>query len=68
MTNKRINESPTISDTLIFDILTPDANGCCLANPYKISQIIIYYITRDFNEGNTRQFDENRMRIQNVGE
>ena len=56
MALKRINESPTIGDTIIFDILTPDANGCYIANPYKISQIVIYYITRDFSGNNIGEF------------
>ncbi len=52
MALKRINESPTISDTIIFDILTPDVNGCFLSNPLSVNKITIYYITRDFGYNN----------------
>jgi hypothetical protein len=56
VTLKRINESPTISDTIIFDILTPDVSGCYLNNPVSVNKITIYYVTRDFGY-NTQQFD-----------
>lgn len=46
---KRINESPKITDKIIFDILTPDHNGCFLTDPHKVIDISIFFINRDFS-------------------
>lgn len=51
------DQNPTISDTVAFEILTPDANDCFLANPYAITQVKIYSIQRDFNNPNITQLD-----------
>ena len=57
MPDKRINESPTISDRIIFDITTPDVGGCFSANPYKVDRAIIFFVERSFTSGNDRQYD-----------
>lgn len=56
---KKIDENPTITDTVVFEITTPDANGCLLANPYKVESLVIYYVERDFSSGNLSEY-ENR--------
>lgn len=48
MALKKIDEKPTITDTILFEINTPDANGCFLSDPYKIDRVVIYYVERDF--------------------
>ena len=53
---KKINENPKIADTIVFDILTPDINGN-LVDPYKVLDIKIYFIIRDFNGNNYGQLD-----------
>src|ERR1035437_6086014 len=49
---KTINDNPTLVDQIQFSILTPDANGCFLTDPYMVSTVTIYYIERDFSTGN----------------
>lgn len=48
MALKKINEQPKITDTILLEITTPDADGCFSANPYKVDKVTIYYIERDF--------------------
>lgn len=62
MAEKRIDENPRITDTIIFDIETPGADGCFTDDPYKVDKVTIYYIERDFLGGNWGQYDkvENR--------
>lgn len=66
MTTKRITENPTIADTIIFDILTPnevisgveldpespDQPECFEADPFKVDDVKIFYIERDFTANN----------------
>lgn len=51
-------ENPTIADTILFELPTPDANGCFLANPYKVDSVVIYYVERDFTSGNFREYKQ----------
>ena len=58
---KRITENPTIADTIIFDILTPnevisgielDSESpnqpeCFEADPFKVDDVKIFYIERE---------------------
>lgn len=48
MALKKINESPKPTDTILFEIPTPDATGCFTSNPYKVDRVTIYYVERDF--------------------
>ena len=57
MANLTINDNPTISDTITFTLLTPDANGCFLSNPYVVNKVTIYYVERDFTNGNLNEYD-----------
>jgi len=63
-----INDNPSIADTIVFTLTTPDSNGCLLANPYKVDKVVIYYVQRDFNSGNLSEYsnetyDETSLRI-----
>lgn len=51
-----INENPSISDTVLFNLQTPDVQGCFLSNPYKVNNLIVYYVQRDFNSGNLNEY------------
>jgi len=57
MSIKRINESPTIADQVLIELNTPDADGCFLANPYKVNKVIIYYIERTYGGANYTSYD-----------
>jgi hypothetical protein len=50
--SKKINENPTIADDVLFEFETPDADGCLLANPYRVDTVKIFYIERNFSGGN----------------
>lgn len=56
MAEKTIQENPTITDTIVFEILTPDADGCFLADPYKVEKVSIYYVERTFFSNNFAQY------------
>lgn len=57
MALKTIDQNPTITDTILFEITTPDANGCFLSNPYKVDSVIIFYVERDFLGTNFGSYD-----------
>lgn len=48
MALKSINEHPKITDTILLEILTPDALGCFDDNPYRVDSVTIYHVERDF--------------------
>ena len=48
MALKKINEEPKVTDTILFELTTPDATGCYVQNPYKVDRLTIYYVERDF--------------------
>ena len=54
----KINENPTISDTIVFEITTKDIKNCNLFTPYKINSLVIYYVERNFSGGNTKQYNQ----------
>lgn len=58
---KKIDESPTISDTIEFDILCHDADGCFSADPYKVDKVVIYSVQRDFASGNPAEYEAVHM-------
>src|SRR6516164_9226196 len=58
MAVKTIDQNPTINDTVLFDILTPDADDCFSANPYIVNSVTIFYVERDFALGNPAEYDQ----------
>lgn len=58
MTIKTLTENPTITDTIVFDITTPGADGCFTSNPYKVDNLTIYYIARDYQKANFGEYDK----------
>ncbi len=57
MALKTIYQDPSVTDSVVIPILTPDVNDCFLANPYMVNNLIIYYIERDFSGGNVIEYD-----------
>lgn len=58
MALKKTNENPNINDTILLEIECPDGNGCFASNPYKVDNVIIYYIERDFLGKNFGEYTE----------
>ncbi len=48
MALKNFNENPRITDDILFEISTPDADGCFFSDPYKVDNVIIYHTERNF--------------------
>ena len=58
MAIKTISENPKITDTIVFDILTPGADGCFTADPYKVDVVKIFFIEKDFTDSNNSQLEK----------
>lgn len=58
MAIKNIFESPTIADMVVIPILTPDSDGCFLADPFKVDNVKIFYISRNFNTPSNAELEE----------
>lgn len=56
MATKTIDDNPSITDTVLFDLLTPDASGCFTSNPYKVNRVVVFFVERDFASGNTSEY------------
>lgn len=54
---KTIDQSPTITDTIRFQLDCPDTTGCLLADPYMVYSVSIYYLERNFLGTNWGQYD-----------
>lgn len=57
MATLTIDQNPSVTDTIVFTLLTPDASGCFLIDPYKVNKAVIYFIERDFVSGNVSEYD-----------
>jgi|694.fasta_scaffold07368_11 hypothetical protein len=57
MALKRLNENPKITDTILLEIECPNFDGCFDANPYKVDNVIIYYVERDFLGTNYGEYE-----------
>jgi len=57
MTVKTINQSPTITDTIQFELVTTDSDGC-VASPYKISTVTIYFLEQEFSGKNFTEYEQ----------
>jgi hypothetical protein len=54
---KKTSESPSIADTVLFDLPCPDASGCFPANPYKVNRVVIFFVERDFSGPGVTEFE-----------
>lgn len=73
MATLTINENPSISDTIVFNLKTPDVRGCFSENPYKLDKIVIYYVERDFSSGNettyeNKNYDLDKLKAAEIAE
>lgn len=57
MATVTIEDNPKETDTVVFDLPTPDADGCFLTDPYRVDSVIIYYVERNFSNPNSKQYD-----------
>lgn len=48
MALKKVNEKPKITDTVLFDILTPGSDNCFTSDPFKVDDVKIFHIRKDF--------------------
>jgi hypothetical protein len=57
MAVKTIFDNPTITDTIQIDIETKDVDDN-LINPYRVDQVVIYFIERNFNSGSYQTYTD----------
>jgi hypothetical protein len=58
MAEKTIYENPKTTDTIIFDLPCANANNCFSANPYKVNNLTIYFVERDFYSPNYGEYEK----------
>lgn len=49
-------DDPRVTDTILLKITTPDIYSCLVSNPYKIDNVTVYYIERDFLGNNFGEY------------
>jgi phage tail P2-like protein len=52
----KIDQNPTITDTILFDLFTTDDSGVAIT-PYKVNAVTIYFIERNYVSSNLEEFD-----------
>lgn len=52
------NQNPNNQQGVEFILKTPDSNGCFLSNPYQITNITIYFISRNFTSSTTIELEK----------
>ena len=57
VTIKKINEDPKVTDVILFEIETPDSTSCFTADPFKVDNVTIYFVERDFLGSNFGEYD-----------
>jgi hypothetical protein len=58
MESKKITENPKVTDTIVFDILTPGADSCFASDPFKVDNVKIFHIRKDFTSANDKTLDK----------
>jgi hypothetical protein len=58
MAEKKYNDNPRVTDTVVFDITTPDASGCLTTDPYKVDRLVVYYVERNFLGNNFGEYEK----------
>ena len=48
MAEKYYTDNPKVSDTVIFDLYTPNANCVFKSDPYEVTSITVYFVERNF--------------------
>lgn len=57
MALKTIDQQPLTTDTILFDLPTPGADGCFTSDPYKVDSLVVYYVERSFLGSNYGTYD-----------
>ena len=57
VTIKKINEDPKVTDVILFELETPDSTNCFVADPFKVDNVTIYFVERDFLGNNFGEYD-----------
>lgn len=55
MALKRIADNPSITDTILLEVVTAPTGGCP-SDPYKIDTVTVYMIQKDFAQGSYRVY------------
>jgi P2-related tail formation protein len=53
----RVDQSPKITDIVAIPIPTPDADDCFVADPFKVDDVKIYFLSRNFNTPSKLEVD-----------
>lgn len=64
MATKTINQKPRITDTILFEIKTPDVSGNYSVDPWKVNNVKIYFLERDFTSPNFGEFETYHDNVQ----
>jgi len=57
MSIKTIYQNPSITDTILFTLITTDSDGCPIT-PYKVDNVKIYYAEREFANSNFSEYNK----------
>lgn len=68
MSEKTIYDNPTISEKIAFEFETPDSFGSTSTNPYEISKIVIFFVSRDYASGNFQRYESEETSQKNLNE
>jgi hypothetical protein len=68
MPTVNFDQNPKITDSVLFTIDCPGADGCATANPYKVDKLVIYHVERDFHGGNYGEYESVRYDASLVAE
>lgn len=58
MTLKYFTDEPRVTDEIVFNISTPDQNGCNISDPYRLDNVKIYFVERSYLSSNHGQYDK----------
>ena len=54
-----VDQNPTITDTVLFQIPCPGADGCFYADPYMVDSVTVYYLQVDVvNTDGDQEYDK----------
>jgi hypothetical protein len=60
MSEKKLGENPNVSDKIVFELETPNTSGSLVSNPYEVSKLVIYFVSRDYSSGNLRKYKDKK--------
>jgi len=54
MAIKNYYDNPKVTDDIVFNLFTPDAENCFNANPVQFDNIKIFFISRNLSGSKTK--------------